>query len=66
MATLVESVNKNPTKAFVFEVWKDSSTPEDVVIIGENQEDAEAELRAAGVIYCGGVCFTLKQTLERA
>ena len=61
---LVEPIQK-PTKAFVFEVWKDSSVPEDVVIVAEDQEDAEAELRVAGILYCGGVSFTLKQTMER-
>ena len=46
-------------KAFIFRV----DDVEDVVIVSDSLEMAQAELRVWGILYCGGVTFKLKEEL---
>ena len=47
---------------YVFEVETDKSK-KDIAIVADTLADAEAELRAWGILFCGGVIFTLKEIL---
>lgn len=48
---------------YIFNIRADEQTQEEVSIFADSQEQAELELRVQGIVYCGGVSFSLKKII---